>query len=79
MSVMAPEAPAPDIEEFDLRVADRCDAGSCGAQAHVVTMHHAGPLMWCAHHAAKYNVAEYGQIVADTRDTLTKRETGDHA
>lgn len=39
-----------DKPTIELRVADRCDTGSCGAQAFVLTMHAAGPLLWCGHH-----------------------------
>ena len=69
------ETPAP---EYELRVADRCDAGRCGAQAYVVTEHDAGPLFWCGHHFQAHP-GLVPLVVVDNRDHLTKRETGDHA
>lgn len=38
-----------------LTAADRCDR--CNAQARVRTHHHAGDLLWCAHHWRKYHEA----------------------
>lgn len=72
-------APAPP----KLRVADRCDAGACGAQAYVVTMHTTEqrtlPLLWCAHHFTEHEDALAPQVVVDNRDDLTKRPSEVHA
>ncbi len=44
------------VDELDaeqrLTALDRCD--SCGAQAYVLVTMASGPLLFCAHHAAKF-------------------------
>lgn len=60
-----------------LTAADRCDHGSCGAQAYVATrMRRSGQtLQWCAHHYAKQAVPLVMVVdeVLDQRHELTAR------
>lgn len=55
-----------------LRVADRCDAGRCGAQAFVVTAHNEGKnlLLWCKHHFEDRQDDLAPFVVLDRRDAL---------
>lgn len=55
---------------FELRIADRCDVGRCGAQARVITLHNNGPLLWCAHHYAKHEGILAPRKVLDERDKI---------
>lgn len=60
------DAEVPDMTaehlDIDLKVADRCDTGSCGAQAFVVTLHSGFPVLHCAHH--------YGEHLKKTPDLV---------
>lgn len=40
------------VEEFGLKVSDRCDL--CGAQAFVEVVMESGKLLFCGHHARKF-------------------------
>ena len=47
-----------EAEEVTLRVADRCDAKECGAQAYIRAILLSGKeLLWCAHHGTEYKTA----------------------
>lgn len=62
------EGSSVESEALDLRVSDRCER--CGAQAFVITMHEAGPLLWCAHHYNAHEDALGALKVLDRRDRL---------
>lgn len=67
--------------ETDMLTAnDRCDA-DCGAQAWVVYAvgDHGGRLLFCAHHAARYDTqleAAGGSVLYDNRSRLEALEAG---
>jgi hypothetical protein len=47
-----------EAEEVTLRVADRCDAKECGAQAYIRAILFSGlELLFCAHHGAQHKEA----------------------
>ncbi|QJC21684.1 DUF7455 domain-containing protein [Arcanobacterium buesumense] len=52
--------------------ADRCDA--CGAQAYVRVDMAAGSLMFCAHHARKYNakLSEVALSIVDESEKVAR-------
>lgn len=75
---LAPESP-------QLRVADRCDHGRCGAQAFVVTRHHLEGLIsgrtfvdmtWCGHHFRENELELLQYAVIDARDSINQRPGG---
>ena len=47
-----------EAEEVTLRVADRCDAKECGAQAYIRAILFSGlELLFCAHHGNQHKEA----------------------
>lgn len=53
------------MESNGLKVADRCDA--CGAQAYVEVVMNSGSLLFCAHHARKFQDS-YTKSAVEIRD-----------
>lgn len=61
-----------------LTASDRCDAGSCGAQAYVRAIGVSGELLFCSHHynniinnAVGYdNLEKFAYQIVDERDKL---------
>lgn len=63
----------------NLRVADRCDAGGCPAQAFVRVAVGEGDLDFCAHHFNEHGtaLAEAGwAVLIDNRDTINRKPGG---
>lgn len=66
------------VKEVELTANDRCDAGSCGAQAFVKAIGVAGELLFCSHHYSKIvdNAVGYDKMmkfayqIVDERDRL---------
>lgn len=62
-----------------LNANDRCDSGSCGAQAYVKAIGVSGELLFCAHHynlivdnAVGYDkMMKFAYQIVDERDKLT--------
>jgi hypothetical protein len=53
-----------DFEVIDpLSLADRCDAGPCGAQAFIRASFMEGDLFFCQHHYTKYYTAINAQAI----------------
>jgi hypothetical protein len=66
---------------------DRCDSGSCGAQAYIKAIGVTGELFFCAHHYNKitnnavgwHNLEKFAYQIIDERDRLIEnRLVGDN-
>jgi hypothetical protein len=64
---------APEIEEIELKVTDRCDA--CQAQAFVYLKGVTGELYFCGHHYAKNEekIKSWAFTIIDARDTINSK------
>ncbi len=64
---------APEIEEIELKVTDRCDA--CQAQAFVYLKGVTGELYFCGHHYAKNEekLKSWAFTIIDARDTINSK------
>jgi hypothetical protein len=64
---------APEVEEVELKVADRCDA--CQAQAFVYLKGVTGELYFCGHHYAKNEekLQSWAFTIIDARDTINSK------
>lgn len=74
-------------EEFVLTAIDRCDAGSCGAQAYVKAIGMSGELLFCGHHyegivnnaVGYHNLEKFAYQIIDERERLIEnRLQGDN-
>lgn len=72
-------------KEQSLSAADRCDSGSCGAQAYVKVTGVTGNLTFCSHHynkilsnpVGKERIEEFAYQVVDERDQLKENRLKD--
>ena len=64
---------APEVEEIELKVTDRCDA--CQAQAFVYLKGVTGELYFCGHHYAKNEakLQSWAFTKIDARDTINSK------
>lgn len=64
---------APEVEEIELKVTDRCD--SCQAQAFVYLKGVTGELYFCGHHYAKNEekLQSWAFTIIDARDTINSK------
>ena len=64
---------APEVEEVELKVTDRCDA--CQAQAFVYLKGVTGELYFCGHHYAKNEekLKSWAFTIIDARDTINSK------
>ena len=64
---------APEVEEVELKVTDRCDA--CQAQAFVYLKGVTGELYFCGHHYAKNEekLKSWAFTILDARDTINSK------
>lgn len=64
---------APEKEEIELKVTDRCDA--CQAQAFVYLKGVTGELYFCGHHYAKNEekLQSWAFTIIDARDTINSK------
>ena len=64
---------APEVEEIELKVTDRCDA--CQAQAFVYLKGVTGELYFCGHHYAKNEekLQSWAFTIIDARDTINSK------
>jgi hypothetical protein len=60
-----------ETKEYVLTANDRCDAGSCGAQAYVLIRGISGELTFCAHH---YNKLDGDKLQAFSFETIDERD-----
>lgn len=74
MTVEAPTMTAAESPQIpELRIADRCDHGQCGAQAFVITEHAGRHLFWCAHHYHSLEELLFAHLVRDERETINPK------
>jgi len=70
-----------EAEEVTLRVADRCDAKECGAQAYIRAILLSGmELLFCAHHGTQHKEAIADHLLwwqDETSQLNKKREPDD--
>ena len=54
---------------------DRCDVGSCPAQAFVLVKFDSGDLLFCGHHFSKFEASLYENAldILDERDTINSK------
>lgn len=70
---VAPAVEVPDMRPApELKVADRCDTGDCGAQAFVLTMFNGHELLWCGHHYAEHEDDLKQHVVIDARGEINQ-------
>ena len=64
---------APEVEEVELKVTDRCDA--CQAQAFVYLKGVTGELYFCGHHYTKNEekLQSWAFTIIDARDTINSK------
>jgi len=64
------------VVQWTLTAADRCDSGSCGAQAYVLVKGVSGELMFCAHHYNKImdSSSGYEKMMAFAYEVTDERE-----
>jgi hypothetical protein len=60
-----------EAKEYALTAIDRCDAGSCEAQAYVIVKGISGELMFCAHH---YNKLDGEKLQVFAFETIDERD-----
>jgi hypothetical protein len=65
-------------KEWTLRIADRCDAKDCGAQAYVNVKGISGELLFCSHHFNKFDgdkLQAFAFEIIDERERLIENRT----
>lgn len=62
-----------ELEEFEIKVSDRCD--QCGAQAFVYAKGMSGELYFCGHHYTKNEekINSWAFTIMDQRDRINKK------